>query len=69
MSKLLTPEVLKQLRSHTAILRFLGGVTLAMYGRNIDPSKEWTCDECEARLVCDTSYDIYNTDGDCIQEK
>lgn len=30
---------------------------------------EITCDECEVRSRCLESYDIYNTDGDCLAIK
>lgn len=27
-----------------------------------------TCDGCSKRLLCDLVFDLYNTDGDCLDE-
>lgn len=29
----------------------------------------FTCDDCAARFTCPSSFDPYNTDGDCLEEK
>ena len=28
-----------------------------------------TCDTCESRTSCPSAYDMYNTDGDCLEDK
>ena len=28
-----------------------------------------TCDTCIDRAVCSSAYDVYNTDGDCIERR
>ncbi len=34
-----------------------------------DRAREFTCDDCEARSVCEWAFDAYNTHGDCLMEK
>jgi hypothetical protein len=29
----------------------------------------FTCDTCAQRFTCRSSFDPYNTDGDCLEEK
>ena len=31
--------------------------------------EDFTCHNCEDKENCQSSYDIYNIDGDCLEEK
>lgn len=30
---------------------------------------EITCDNCGAKATCDSAFDLYNTNGDCLEDK
>lgn len=30
---------------------------------------DFTCDNCRARRTCPSAYDLYNVDGDCLEDK
>ena len=31
--------------------------------------EDFTCHDCPEKEECSSSYDTYNTDGDCLEEK
>jgi hypothetical protein len=35
----------------------------------IDPTKHFTCETCENNDNCESAFDAYNTDGDCLESK
>lgn len=33
------------------------------------PAPKFTCDHCTRAFRCQWAYDLYNTDGDCLDDK
>lgn len=40
-----------------------------MFHRQMSHDTHITCDTCDMRTTCRSAYDIYNTDGDCLEDK
>jgi predicted dithiol-disulfide oxidoreductase (DUF899 family) len=44
-------------------------VKLLVYAYGFKPDVAFTCDTCKDKAVCQSVYDGYNTNGDCIESK
>ena len=61
--KIYTEDELQKMKERTNLLY------KRMYPDEVVEDLKFTCDTCLGRVNCRSVYDIYNTNGDCLEDK
>jgi hypothetical protein len=54
-------------RNRNVMIRLIYEMKIAKKGEPL--SEVITCDKCPNKHTCVSAFDIYNTDGDCLEDK